>query len=91
MHKSQNFLLHQLSIILICHMYLLCILKPVHHEVLQSHVLKVSILICSSLYHLCNFQFCLQNQRNTIRLVVEVPMASHLLTIYQLLQLAIHP
>ena len=33
MHKSQNFQLHQLSIILICHMYLLCILKLEHHEV----------------------------------------------------------
>ena len=90
MHKSQNFQLHQLSIILICHMYLLCILKLERHEVLQSHVLKGSILICSYLYHLYNFQSCLQNQRNMIHPVVEVPMAIHLLAIYRLLQLANH-
>ena len=80
-HKSQNFLSHQLSIILICHMYLLCILKQEHHGVPQLHVLKESILICSYLYHPYNFQFCLQNLQNMIRPVVEVPMAIHLLTI----------
>ena len=91
MHKSQNFLLHLLSIILICHMYLLCNLKLERHEVLQLHVPKGSILICNSLYHLYNFQFFLQNQQNMIRPVVEVPMAIHPLAIYQLLQLASHP
>ena len=90
MHKSQNSLLHLLSIILICHMYLLYNLKLERHEVLQLHVLKESILIYSFLYHLYNFQFCLQNQQNMIRLVVEVPMATPPLTICQLLQLANH-
>ena len=59
MHKSQNFLLHRLSIILVCHMYLLYILGLEHHEVLLLHALKESILIYSFLYHLYNFQFCL--------------------------------